>query len=770
MNLTNIQGKKPRPQGFDYEILATTNIQFNFNDIYNLLDTLTTSINNFSTNVTQSASERLQDQSDKVDQQLRQVEQKTQGLIGYTSEEINYVDYPQAKQRLENVLAYFYTQANETSNTTTNAIQTIQSTIQLQSDIQANQAGLNEIQQQITSTMNELVGTKLALSEMNKQLDEKEITNNYDKLLASLVDNTTLTNTVPEQQLAFSTHLFNVDKTTEKIISTSENPYKILLDDKAKIISGFLNDLENNPNSELLDDTTYQTTKRSLTSLQNQLTNFYQRLTPTYQTTLTTKEGTSSQTTNRTLTAATSSTTANSTQQLNIDPSAYIKGVFVRNNSTPMLTNVVYSKSNAEEFGERQYRTDINKDGSEDIILRNDYSIYIKYGKQNSSFGGGGKTSTFYSKAIKNLKNEETRLEFDRNTRLKIYDQHEEVKHFQTYGQSFDTISIARKKSRERTVAGYLLKLTERIDHSPEKQEITNTSIYKRFILVLPRGTAYTGLKLELTNKTDTVEKLLDKELIQIRFFDPNKEDPNVILEKVERRRQYARIATLTDNENTLNITSPRSNQIVAGRQLLADDVPPEGVANLYRPNTKEIVSSGDILEGYVGTHYNIFIDREDNVAMARMKTEINGQIIKNLTTTKQKDRITIDRLFFSEAGSYSYRSYGIDQNGNETVKQITLNIKIPDITITNIEKNSETQATITAELSHDIDEGTVTFQKNRHGYRTNLSATNQGKSTTDYALKPKMTIIKGQYYQLNDNIALYSKDNQVIAEIDPNT
>ena len=32
------------------------------------------------------------------------------------------------------------------------------------------------------------------------------------------------------------------------------------------------------------------------------------------------------------------------------------------------------------------------------------------------------------------------------------------------------------------------------------------------------------------------------------------------------------------------------------------------------------------------------------------------------------------------------------------------------------------------------------------------------------------MTIVKGQYYQLNDNIALYSKDNQVIAEIDPNT
>jgi len=152
---------------------------------------------------------------------------------------------------------------------------------------------------------------------------------------------------VPEQQLAFSTNLFNVDKATEKAVSNLENPYKILLDNKAELIEGFLNDLEYHPNAQLLDNQTYRTTKQTLTTLQNQIAGFYQRLQPNYQTTLTSTDGLA---TKRTLTAATSSSAQSSTQKLDVDPASYIKGIFVRSNSTPTLTNVVYSELNAEEF------------------------------------------------------------------------------------------------------------------------------------------------------------------------------------------------------------------------------------------------------------------------------------------------------------------------------------------------------------------------------------------------------------------------------------
>jgi hypothetical protein len=66
LDLTNIQAKKPKPQGFDYEIIANTNIQFSFTEIYGFLDALTTSINNLSSKVSYSTSERLQQQSENV--------------------------------------------------------------------------------------------------------------------------------------------------------------------------------------------------------------------------------------------------------------------------------------------------------------------------------------------------------------------------------------------------------------------------------------------------------------------------------------------------------------------------------------------------------------------------------------------------------------------------------------------------------------------------------------------------------------------------------
>jgi hypothetical protein len=51
MDITNVQFKQPKLKGFDYEIDAQTNMQFNFSAISDFLDVLTTSINNLSTNV-----------------------------------------------------------------------------------------------------------------------------------------------------------------------------------------------------------------------------------------------------------------------------------------------------------------------------------------------------------------------------------------------------------------------------------------------------------------------------------------------------------------------------------------------------------------------------------------------------------------------------------------------------------------------------------------------------------------------------------------------
>ncbi|MDR2540444.1 MAG: hypothetical protein LBD11_01330 [Candidatus Peribacteria bacterium] len=150
------------------------------------------------------------------------------------------------------------------------------------------------------------------------------------------------------------------------------------------------------------------------------------------------------------------------------------------------------------------------------------------------------------------------------------------------------------------------------------------------------------------------------------------------------------------------------------------------------------------------------------------MEIKSKGEIIKTVDLQAQSGSISINNLFFTGVQSQQYQFSATDHFGNTTSKDITLNIALPDITITNIEKSTETQAVITAELSQDIDEGNVTFQKNRNNYWTNLiSKPNQ---TENYPLKPKQTEIQGNYYEINDKIALYSKTEQIIAEIDPKT
>ncbi|MDR2415346.1 MAG: hypothetical protein LBD75_01715 [Candidatus Peribacteria bacterium] len=122
-----------------------------------------------------------------------------------------------------------------------------------------------------------------------------------------------------------------------------------------------------------------------------------------------------------------------------------------------------------------------------------------------------------------------------------------------------------------------------------------------------------------------------------------------------------------------------------------------------------------------------------------------------------------IDDLFFTGTENLQYRFHATDHYGNTTTQDIILNITIPEITITNIEQETETAATITAELSSDVDEGTITFQRQRNNLWTNLLASptplsSSNTQTTEtkienYPLQPNLTTIQGKYYNLNEKI-----------------
>lgn len=757
LDLTNLQAKTPKLQGFDYEIIANTNIQFSFAEIYNLLDVVTTSINNLSSKVSYTSSDRLKQQSESINTEKDKLQDSIDNVLWYKSDEIEYTDYTEAKSRLNQVLAYFNNQVDDKS--IQNSIKNIQNTIHVPSEINANLDGIQQIKSQVDNIIKQEQSKYLAA--------ENIIKDDYDQLLLAL-QNTKENNSVEEEMLAFDTTLFTLSKNTEEKISTLENPYKLLLDNKSPIINGFLDEIENN-NPEVLNMTTneYIYHKKQLTNLKNQIATFYQRIQGNQQTSLQNKN--SSVTNKKTLTAATTSNSNSNSQTVQVDPSAYVQGIFTKTKDSQKLTKVVYSEIESEKIGTNYYHTDANKDGINDIILWDSHTIYIKYANQENKNINSKLYSNFYSQKIYKLENKETFLTFDKETILKIFDEHEEVKNFDVQGQNFDSISLSRRKWYEDDIEGYMIKLTERIDHSPEKQEKENISTTK-YVLILPPDYPIENTKLELIGKTEEISKLLEREVIEIIYVDSSKENYKVAIEKIERKRQYVRIATLKKDSETLLISSPRSNQLVAGRQILGDNQWPEGNASLYRIQTKEEVSSWTNLEGYVGTYYNLIMEGIDNVALKKLEIEQNNTIIAEKETNQTKDTISLENLFFTGTQVQKYILHTTDRQGTSNSHEITLNIKVPEIAITNIEQLSETWASIHAEISQDIDEGTISFQKNRNWYRTTLFAEDQGKKIDYYDLKSKQNIIQGKYYSISKNIGIFSKSDELIAEIDPET
>lgn len=764
VDLTNIQAKKPKLQGFDYEISVQTNIQMKSDHLFAVLEAITTNINNISIGITdrveenpvnrleetmnegkEAAEDGIQQSENRVNQQIDSKE-----ISIYMNDELEYTDYTTAKQRLEEGLMAFNTKSKDVA-TIQSTLRNIEEQIHNQSTILTNEQGIIATQQEISNLINQE-------QERNSQIKEL-LSYDFDAFLEILEEDSELTNNKEEKTLAFNTQLFNIDEKTEKILNNIENPYKILLDNKAPIIDGFLNAIETNNASDLnMSHTQYYNTKQQLQSMKNQIAGLYQRILPQQQTQLIAKN--TDQPTQKTLTSQSNGTnSAEGILQSTFDPASYVSGIYVKRDSSPKISKVVYSETNAENIGKRYFEQDINNDKVNDLILRDNHSVYLKYGNQNTNFTTTEKYySEYYLYKINEIKAEHSTIRFDRTTILKISDQHQEVKNFKVNGQTFDDISLEWKTSREQGVEAYLIKLTERVDHAPEKQEKINTQIPRKYVLVLNKYNTNTGLQIELEGKKQEIEKFIDKEIVEIVYFDPIQENASTSIEKIERKRQYAKIATLSETNNILKVSSPWSNQVVAGKQILGDNTGPVGIAEIVRNTTQESVSSGNVLEGYVGTTYTLHMHREDNIALATMEVEQNGKLIQKKDITTATGTISISNLFFTGAQSVQYIFYASDHYGNSSQQEVTLNINVPEITITNIRKedsSSENLAIITAELSQDIDQGNVAFQRQRNNYRLDLIAKEKGggNKTDNYTLAPNISVIEGKYYHLDNKV-----------------
>ena len=145
----------------------------------------------------------------------------------------------------------------------------------------------------------------------------------------------------------------------------------------------------------------------------------------------------------------------------------------------------------------------------------------------------------------------------------------------------------------------------------------------------------------------------LGNSVLAVEYYDPAQEKISVTFKDLPRKRLYTNIAALTISQDELNNsqqksltlykkTSPRSNQTVAGMQNLGDVTAPVGEITLFRNATSETVSTGNAHDGYINTAYTLKSLRTDNVVVAKMIIQKDGQTIFQKDNQSQTGTINL--------------------------------------------------------------------------------------------------------------------------------
>lgn len=314
------------------------------------------------------------------------------------------------------------------------------------------------------------------------------------------------------------------------------------------------------------------------------------------------------------------------------------------------------------------------------------------------------------------------------------------------------------------------MRISERIDGLLEKNDLNNA----KYLLFLPLNTDTNKSTLTLNGEKDSLENWLKKKKIyEILYYNPAKEELQFDLHEAPRKWQYLQITSLISTKNHYEQNAPWSNQVVGGRQIIGDEEAPKARVELIRSKTSAVVDEGLDLEGFVGTYYDLKIIWSDNVKVANASiSSQEGKLIKEAQINAQEWAMIIKEQPFRQASEKSYRISAKDSEWNESTEEITLTIRVPEITIEHIEQYSgrkegiEQPILITSELETDIDEWTVSFERKRKTQTSIITARLNGKDQQTYPVSTNITTITGAYYDFGELIGLYAQNNALYATV----
>lgn len=762
-------------------------------------------MNNLEENI--KANNEKIEQKKALDRQMRM--ENLQNLYKDVDWPIAYVDFDydinkNNFQILQNTLSEINNQTN--NKDIQNRAQEYLSLLTSNRNIDANLESLGDIENSYTNIINQYLTYSENLSNL--------INSDYDKFLESIADNDTSLVKNDETDIILSAKLFDMDNNVLQILSNQDSIMKKYLDYNVSNIDWYINALNNHSAQDLnMSENTYNIDKEYLNSIKSLSDKVYDIIDNNWKDIEDSSIYKKSSSEERLLLAQSNwwwygwwngvSNNGWSSSNNNIDIANYIEWQIISTNEWIfLLSNTDYVK----KFQSRYILTDINWTGGSDLILWDDHNVYIKYRWGNNSFNNTNYDSKFYTYRINSYEelwsnSEDWFVKIARNLRVKLIDTNREVKEFKQNGQNFDTITVSWLNNGVLwdSVDWYLVKMIHRVDQFNDHENLNSRWINnKKYILVLPKWSELTWMKLQ-TDET-ILENIEEKiwtwnEIFGVSYFNKSSDKISLTVTDLPRNWQYSEIYTLNLINNTYIISSSSSNQIVAWPQVIADSRWPDPTITLYRPAINTGVSEWTNLQWFVWTNYILQVNREDNVAMDEIWiADAMWNTLNRETDINQKTwYIELSGLYFTWEQNLSFYVWWTDIDWNQYISDVMLLIKTPDIEITNIfrgnwnggnnllfdplsqnmpgsnQNDTESFVTIVAELENDIDSWYVQFLRNRINDKWEILTWKiWWNFISQFQVAPENTEIYWRYFDIGDDIWLYSQSGDMVAKINP--
>lgn len=429
--------------------------------------------------------------------------------------------------------------------------------------------------------------------------------------------------------------------------------------------------------------------------------------------------------------------------------------------------------------------TELNSDGKQDVIRRDQSQVWIKYGEQNTAHTSTTlhtHTNKYYVAPIWDDSNEwEERTNKNgymkiNGTSFKLYSPDWSVKNLRVRSQDYDSFTISWTNStRQQPVDGYVLELNMLPDtYHLKAHEDLPKALQSRYVLLLPQDQFTTWWYLSIYNQLSSkkMENLMPDTLIDVVPYNVEAGQISYTFTDIERAWYYTRIASVVSNDSkkpVYSLNSPWSHHVVAWQQLIADNDGPTPEVRLIREQNSDVVDTWLNPQWIVNTRYRLDIQRDDpSGILSNQIMNASWDILSNQSGASNN----LSGLYFVANQSIQYRIHAQDGMNNESSETVVVNITIPSIQIEDIIEDNMIPwwLNILASVSRGMDDGIVKFERKRNNIRSTLSNPNSLSGIANpfsYSLWFDQTIVTWGVYNQTNGIELFASNGTSVATVD---